>query len=76
MATLTLTFTLPEEAVEARQAQNGWRYQAVLWDVDQECRSAIKYQDELPEGARAAYEQVRQWIGNYCQDRGISLDDE
>ena len=39
----TLSFPLPMCEEEFRVALNGGRYKAVLWDLDQEMRSTIKY---------------------------------
>ena len=38
-----LEFNLPEEEPEFRTAINGARFMSVLWDLDQEMRSCLKY---------------------------------
>lgn len=39
----TLVYTLPEEADEFWIAQNGWKYRAVLGELDERMRVAVKH---------------------------------
>ena len=43
--TATLRFSLPEYQNEFNDAANGWKYKAVLWDLDQELRQMHKYRE-------------------------------
>lgn len=46
---------------DLRLALNGKKYWAVLWDLDQLCRSKIKY-EELTHEEHQAYQSVRDLI--------------
>lgn len=61
MPTATLRFTLPEEEAEFRTAQQGREAKSTLWEIDQKCRSLLKYGEPSEETARLA-EEIRAMI--------------
>lgn len=62
MPIATLRFTLPDEEVEYRAAVQGSEAKALLWDIDQRCRSILKYGSPSQETAKLA-EEIREMIG-------------
>ncbi len=43
MAKVILEFDSVEEQTEINSAINGWKWEAAMWDLDQELRNTIKY---------------------------------
>lgn len=56
MPTATLTFELPDEQHEFDAAIRGREALVVLWDVDQRCRSLLKYGEPSEETSKLAQE--------------------
>ena len=56
-----LRFTLPEEESEFRTAQQGRAAKSALWDIDQHCRSLLRYGEPTPEQRQLA-EEIRAMI--------------
>lgn len=56
-----LRFDLPEEQDEFRAATQGRQAKTTLWEIDQHCRSVLKYTDPTPEEERLA-EVIRNMI--------------
>ena len=59
----TLTFTLPDEQGEFDAARQGREALVLLHEIDQRCRSLVKYNDEASDDARRLAEEIRQMIG-------------
>lgn len=71
MPELNLKFNLPEEDVEARWAQNGGRYHAVIEDLFEELRSNVKYKDRTD---WLDLEQLREKLLELLDDHGVHAD--
>lgn len=56
MPTATLTFSLPDEQSDFDAAVRGRDALLVLWDIDQRCRSILKYGEPSEETSRLAQE--------------------
>jgi hypothetical protein len=67
----TLTFNLPDEFSDLQMAMKGYKYLLVLWDLDQEWRSKIKYTEE----ETVRYEDLRTDIRDRLEEYGCSLED-
>ena len=75
MPVATLTFNLPEEETEFRQAVNASSWQHVCWELDQHLRSAIKYADsETPEAVVNALQLVREYLNEQRIEHSLSWD--
>ena len=57
----TLRFTLPEEQDDFHSAISGGMAKSVLWEIDQRCRSLVKYGEPTDEARRLA-EEIRELI--------------
>ena len=62
MPIATLEFDLPEEQPEFAAAIQGGTAKLVLWDIDQRCRSIVKYSDSASADARRLAEEIRDMI--------------
>jgi len=65
-----LTFQLPEEAVEHRQALDGPAWESVVFAVDQFCRNTLKYGHEI-QTADSVFENIREKIQSEIEDGGL-----
>ncbi len=65
---ITQEFIMPEEEQDFRDALNGPKYKAAIWNYDQLLRSEMKYKD-LPNDTYTAYKFCREEL------RKILLDD-
>jgi hypothetical protein len=61
MPTVTLRFTLPDEQGEFDAARLGREALATLWEIDQHCRSRVKYGEPTP-AERELAEEIRRMI--------------
>ena len=76
MPKATLEFNLPEERDEFRDAQNGGTWRMILQDVDNQLRNVVKYgepKEALAKTTQGAYDQVRTWIYEICQNNNLNL---
>ena len=67
-----LSFRLPEEATEFRDALEGAAAKGVLWQLDAFLRMRIRHGD-LPEQVEAALQEVRDQLHQACSDSGVEL---
>ena len=67
-----LTFRLPEEDAEFRDAVDGGRAKAVLYRLDEYLRGQIKHAD-LPADIETAMQEVREWVAAQCTELGIEI---
>jgi hypothetical protein len=73
MPDATLSFRLPEEATEFRDAMEGANAKGVLWQLDAFLRMRIKH-GELSEQVEAALQEVRNLLHSACSDSGVTLE--
>jgi len=72
----TLEFNLPEEAQEFRTAINGWKFKSVLNEINEDLRSKIKWQDDMPDAVRQALQAVRDDMHQRLSEHNINLEEE
>ncbi len=72
----TLEFNLPEEAQEFRTAINGWKFKSVLNEINDDLRSKIKWQDDMPDEVRQALQAVRDDMHQRLSDHNINIEEE
>ena len=65
----TLEFNLPEEHDEHLNALQGMSWQLVLFEIDQELRSTVKYEDSEQNADYA--QKIRDMIYEKMADRGL-----
>jgi hypothetical protein len=69
----TITFNLPEEEHEYRNAVEGAKMRSILWDVDQWLRAKLKY-EELSDGAYDAFKETRDHLRRLLIEENVDLE--
>jgi hypothetical protein len=72
MPRATLTFRLPDDEPEFRDAVDGWRAKSVLRSLDEHLRSQIKH-GELSDEVEVVLQELREWMRGECAEHGIEL---
>lgn len=62
-----------DSLTDARDALDGSKWKQAMWELDQELRNTIKYDDSLPGDIAEAYEKIREKIREITNDYGINL---
>jgi len=62
MGKIIIKFDSVEEAQDARDALDGYKWKLAVQDIDQMLRNRIKYDDQLPEDVSRAFETLRDSI--------------
>lgn len=68
-----LEFNLPEEQEDFDTCCNARKYYCVLWDLDQELRSKIKYDEKLNDEQYKIYEEIREKLHELLNEQNISF---
>ena len=69
----TITFTLPEEEHEYRNAVEGAKMRSILWEIDQWLRAKLKY-EELTDGQYDAYKATRDELLKLLIEENVDLE--
>jgi hypothetical protein len=72
MPRATLTFRLPDEESEFRDAVEGQRAKCIVMALDEHLREQIKG-DELSHEIEVAFQELREWLRSECADHGLDL---
>jgi hypothetical protein len=67
----TITF---EEEEDLRTALDGYKWKLVAWDLDQEMRTLLKYDDTITDEKWHQVEQLRTKLRDIINDYGLKLD--
>lgn len=74
ISTVSITFNnLTDD--EAKTITRWREYQLVLWNLDEELRQQIKYNNNISDAERQGYEYARDSLGSLMEEYGVSLDD-
>lgn len=68
MPKATLSFKLPEEREEHKQALNGPAYASALEEMRSYFRNRLKYEEAMPHDARTALEAARDHLSGLMMD--------
>jgi hypothetical protein len=68
-----LEFNLPEEESEFMEAVNGGMFKHVLWQLDQNLRSNLKY-GELPEAQYKCYDTIRKDLHSLLNANNLTIE--
>ena len=64
-----------EDAVsDAQVALDGWKYRAVIWDIDQHLRNEVKYNEQLPSEVAEAFEKLRDKIRKILSENSLQIE--
>lgn len=73
MSKIILEFDGIEEQNEARTALDGWKWQSVVWEMDQYLRAQMKYNEDITDDAYAAVESAREKLKELITDNNLEL---
>jgi hypothetical protein len=69
----TIEFNLPDDQNEYELANNASKWYSICWDIKQEIRKNLKYNDKLTEEEYKIYEQLYDKLHELLNDNGLSL---
>ena len=81
MGKIILEFDSIEEQNDARTALDGWKWKMLVWDLDQQLRSTVKYGQSFDSNKEASSEEMdicyrlREQIRELMSESGLNLDD-
>jgi hypothetical protein len=64
-----------EDTDDARDALDGYKWKLAVWDIDQELRKSIKYDEKLHPEVVDAFEKLRDEIREILSSYKIQMDD-
>ena len=74
MAKIILEFDSVEEKDDARDALDGYKWKLSMWDLDQELRNKVKYDETLPANVAEAFELLRDKIRDILNDYNLKME--
>lgn len=74
MAKVTIEFDMFEEAEELNDAINGRKWKSVVWDIDQELRKEVRYNEANSEEVHEAYNKFRDRVRQIIGEHGLDLE--
>lgn len=69
-----IKFSDEDAAEDARVALDGWKWKYCVWQIDQELRNAVKYDENLPADVVKAYESLRDRIREIISDNNLIME--
>jgi hypothetical protein len=74
MGKATIEFDTNDEAIELRDALDGYKWKQAVWDIDQKLRNELKYNEKLSGEVQEYLEKFRQEIRDILSDGNLLLD--
>ena len=74
MSKIILEFDSVEEAQDARDAIDGWKWKHAMWELDQWLRGELKYNDNLSQETYDTYDKLREKIREILNDNGLNIE--
>jgi hypothetical protein len=74
MSKIILEFDSIEEAQDARDAIDGWKWKHSIWELDQWLRGEVKYKEGLSEETHDIYDKLREKIREILDDNGLNIE--
>lgn len=72
---VTLEFDGEEEKTDIDNALNGWKWKMIVWDIDQELRRYMKYDNTIDQKTYDVVVKIREFLRESVHDNGVSLND-
>lgn len=72
---VTLEFDGEEEKTDIDNALNGWKWKMIVWNIDQELRRYMKYDNTIDQKTYDVIEKIRGFLRESINDYGVSLND-
>lgn len=74
MAKVILEFDPIEDREGMYSAINGWKYEKVIYDLDQHLRAEVKYNDNLSGEVADALDELRNKLREFLHDNGLTFE--
>ena len=71
---VVIEFSDEDAAEDAKTALDGWRWKHSMWELDQELRNRLKYEDNMPIDLYKALESLRDKIREILSDNNLQMD--
>jgi hypothetical protein len=71
MGKVTIEFDTIEEAEEIQDALNGYKWKMIIWDMDQELRKYLKYDETLDAKSYKTVEKLREFLNETINGYGL-----
>jgi hypothetical protein len=71
---VTIEFSDEDAAEDARLALDGWKWKHCVWQIDQELRNSVKYDEKLPSDVSKSYESLRDKIREIISDNNLTME--
>jgi len=69
-----IKFSDENAAEDAKTALDGWKWKHCVWEIDQELRNTLKYDENLPTDVAKAYESLRDKIREIVSDNNLTME--
>jgi len=71
---VTIEFSDEDAAEDAKTAIDGWKWKHSMWELDQELRNRLKYEDNMPDVLYKAIESLRDKIREILSDNNLTME--
>jgi len=71
---VTIKFSDEDTAEDAKTALDGWKWKHCVWQIDQELRNTLKYDENLPTDVYKAFESLRDKIREIVSDNNLTME--
>lgn len=69
-----IKFSDEDAAEDAKTALDGWKWKHCVWEIDQELRNTLKYDENLPTDVAKAFESLRDKIREIVSDNNLTME--
>lgn len=71
---VTIKFSDEDAAEDAKTALDGWKWKHSMWELDQELRNRLKYEENMPIDLYKALESLRDKIREILSDNNLTME--
>lgn len=69
-----IKFSDEDAAENAKTALDGWKWKHCVWEIDQELRNTLKYDENMPDDVYKALESLRDKIREIVSDNNLTME--
>jgi hypothetical protein len=71
---ITIEFSDEDAAEDAKTAIDGWKWKHSMWELDQEIRNTLKYEQNMTDDLYKALESLRDKIREILSDNNLTME--
>jgi hypothetical protein len=71
---VTIEFSDEDAAEDAKTALDGWKWKHSMWELDQELRNRMKYEQNMTDDLYKALESLRDKIREILSDNNLTME--